>query len=1243
MVRRGGGISLEFCYLRGAMEKEKGKPKLIVSAGLGPEADGIPEKNAPVRRSSGVLKTLLLVSIGVWTVVVVVLQVILTPDALKRIATGFANEYVDGTVSFSSIEASMFKNFPNLNVSIEDFSITYPKGMFQAQAESGQRGAGRSVDAENPLMSLGCGPSVDTLLSFKKFSGGVNYLSAIFGKVRIRRAELEHPRIFAKQYGGGRANWDIFKVTLDDGGEDSSAFRIPSVSLGRICLTDKPMATYSNPEDTVGGGIFIKQVEASGHYSSGKKRLEGLSFTIDSLLVAGRLPSDTLAFALDRFEIDGRGEDYDMRLRSKLHLLLKSAGRMSIPLEATASFIPKLRDKLLSVTDLRVVLATLDIAGEGELDWSGGKSSVRARLAVDKEPVKEVIDFFKANFPILKELKTNARMSAELLCEGCPSDSNFGMPPLTVRLKVPESRLEWTSLKEKGDFSLEATASVKDGAVSAKIPGLRLSINGLDLDVKGKSDDLLGADPLLDLDTEVSAVLGPLVRFIPDSLGIAAEGRMEGRLKGGIRLSQLDIYNFSSSGLEGSFASDGLRLDFLKDSLSAFLGEAAVSIGRSVDKHGIGTTGVAATIDSLFAEHAGSTYFGGSIISLSAHNASETMEGDRSKHPLDVSLDIGALGMMDLDSCFVGLSKSTSSFRFTKKAKGDLAVPYLSFSSANGSFAVRQGVNRFTLSDAVISASAFPNAYETESKRQHILDSLRKAYPGVPLDSVFRKAYGGGFGKGLPDFLSEKDFEKKDIDIRLDESLAEYVRNWDISGSLKIGEAKVISPYYPLENKLTGVDCSFDNNRVRLSEARLSSGGSDISARGTLSGLKRSLTGRGRLSLDLGISSDFIDADEILGAINAGKNFVPPGGNTALAEIDDESYLDSVRENSVIDTTADKLVVIPSNLNARISLQAGKIKYSKLETSWASSDIEMKERCLQVTNTLAMTNMGDIFIEGFYSTKTKKDLKAGFDLMLSNITAEKVIELFPVVDSLVPMLSSIRGLLDCEVAATASIDTSMSLVLPSLSGILKLDGKNLALADGVEVNKLRKTLMFKDKDSSNVDNMSIRGIIKDNKLEVFPFVVNVDRYRLAASGLQNFDQKFQYHISALKSPVPFRFGVNLKGSLEDWRWRLAKAKYKNAIVPAFDDQVDDLRFKLLGSIHNIFDRGAEGALEQNERAHQAIEDKKSELSYSVDSQVDSLSASELKTIEELEAVEGKTEEVGPTSPDGGEEETGDAR
>ena len=79
-----------------------------------------------------------------------------------------------------------------------------------------------------------------------------------------------------------------------------------------------------------------------------------------------------------------------------------------------------------------------------------------------------------------------------------------------------------------------------------------------------------------------------------------------------------------------------------------------------------------------------------------------------------------------------------------------------------------------------------------------------------------------------------------------------------------------------------------------------------------------------------------------------------------------------------------------------------------------------------------------------------------------------------------------------------------------------------------------------------IDSISVDLAIKDNKIEVFPFLVEMDRYKVAVGGTHNLDMTFNYHLSVLKSPVPFKLGIDITGNLDDFKYKITKCKYKQA-------------------------------------------------------------------------------------------------
>ena len=72
--------------------------------------------------------------------------------------------------------------------------------------------------------------------------------------------------------------------------------------------------------------------------------------------------------------------------------------------------------------------------------------------------------------------------------------------------------------------------------------------------------------------------------------------------------------------------------------------------------------------------------------------------------------------------------------------------------------------------------------------------------------------------------------------------------------------------------------------------------------------------------------------------------------------------------------------------------------------------------------------------------------------------------------------------------------------------------------------------------------------------------------------LQDLDMNFEYHISILKSPIPFKLGLNITGNLDDMKFRLGKAKYKDAVTPVEIRKVDSTRLNLGTQIVQDFRR-----------------------------------------------------------------------
>lgn len=407
----------------------------------------------------------------------------------------------------------------------------------------------------------------------------------------------------------------------------------------------------------------------------------------------------------------------------------------------------------------------------------------------------------------------------------------------------------------------------------------------------------------------------------------------------------------------------------------------------------------------------------------------------------------------------------------------------------------------------------------------------------------------------LPDFLSEKDFSKSDLSIQIDSSITRFVREWNPQGELKVHSGSLAAKAFPLKTSFAALDASLDGNVFDLHSLGVKSGSSQLVISGKLKDVHRLLSSTmSVVNVDLGIYAKRLNLNELLDAFNG-------------RVVDGEAVeaVDTVQAET-------KLLVIPANLIADIDLNASLVNYSTFDIDSLSSKIAVRERTAQILDAKATSPMGNIMLDAFYSSRTKTDISSGLDLSLRDVTAERVIDLVPAVDDVLPMIKSLTGKLNFDLSVMTQLDSNMRVVTPSIDGVFSISGRNLRIDEPKNFSKFLRFLLFRKRDYSHLDELDVSGIVKDNELQVLPFVIQLDKYAVGLSGTQNFNQQFQYRVSMIKSPFLIRFGLKLYGDdFQKIRFRPIKSDYKRvAQVPDYTDDVEFERSNIIGMVRNPF-------------------------------------------------------------------------
>ena len=407
-------------------------------------------------KAKKIIRNVLLGILGFFLLMLITVQIILSPRFLTRMVNKYAADYVDGTVHVDKVRASVFRSFPYLNLLADGLSVTYPHDKF-AQYDALCTETGRFA-----LVNRGRGEEEDTLASVRKLDVSVNALALLDKKVDIRRALVYSPRIFAHYYDSTAANWDIIKLP---GSQDTTSKESMPIIVRKAGLLERPYVVYTNPRDPLHALIAMKDIMFKGNLNTADIRHTRWGLDVDSLFVSGRLPADTLALGLDHLGLHGGSESLVLDAQSKAHIASASYGRMALPIGLLAQ--GSLPDREDGAVEVRVDTAALNAASlvqqaQGDVILRGDRTTVNASAKIDDCPLTAIANDYGTLIPELRKIHTNAILSLQANCEGDFVPAENRIPDITARLRVPRTDIAYEGIPYRGYTDIDLNAATDE-------------------------------------------------------------------------------------------------------------------------------------------------------------------------------------------------------------------------------------------------------------------------------------------------------------------------------------------------------------------------------------------------------------------------------------------------------------------------------------------------------------------------------------------------------------------------------------------------------------------------------------------------------------------------------------------------------------------------------------------------------------------------------------------------------------
>lgn len=1082
--------------------------------------------------ASLIVLILILISLVIW---------ILTPERLTPLVEKYGTEYIDGELHVKRVELTFWSTFPHFNVDVDSLVII----SHSMRGLTAEEQKALPKDATKPF-------------TIKGFHGGINLLHLLKGEIAMHDIILDHPTITLVDVRPGISNYNIFPPSEEKTEEPVS---IPDFSFSNFILKGTTPIRYVSLSDNIDTHITLQPSNISGE----KAPTYRLKVDADAGAEIGSITLDGLHLGAGGDILWKREQPYRIELRQFMAGL----------------------NNITTVTD-----AVIDFEKELAID--------RFNIKMPEVAINEFIALIPKNMRgELAKVRNNLKLAvtASMYRRYVPSVNS--LPPMDFTVRVPQGVLDYDRLHLSA-LALDMSGhidNVNRDQSTVSLHNLYAAGEGVTLTMKGDATRFF-TDPKMKGTMRGTVDLARLPKVLTQKMGLSVSGNLiVDALFEGCQ-SYLTRENFHRLRLEGDASLHNLRVKMPEMDINVWMRNVEMQLGTankfvrsSVVADSLLTASI--KIDTVAGSMPGMSLKGGNLkLGAGIRNVAQSANKELIT-PLGASMVIGRLNLMAIEqpanpfATGAAALPDTTTLRLRdvhanaslKRFQDQARVPEMAVDLNAKRIRYADRLNRISFKKPMLSLLLHPQAPKRGKRMQARIDSLHRLYPTLPEDSLVQMArrlrkHRGGINDG-----------STQMDFGVDDDTRSLLRKWNASGHVTAEKARLLTPYFPIRNVLTHVDVRFNNDSIIIKNTRYRGGRSDFTINGTLSNLTRALTSKSKrqpLRLSMSIVSDTIDVNELAAAAFAGAAFAQKQAENSGLSMPDFDNDDAMQQaiTAVADPNDAGPLLIPTNLQGNIRMSAKYVVYENFLFNSMRGSAEIYDGALNLRDLRARTQMGSIDLNALYQGMKPDSLSFAFGVRVHDFHIGRFLDLFPSLDTIMPLLQDVDGIINGSIAATTDLAQNMDLKIPTLAATVALEGDSLRLLDAETFRKIGKWLLFKRKNRNIIDHMSVKLVVKNSIMELFPFIFDIDRYKLGVMGSNDMDMNFKYHVSVLKSPIPFKFGINISGNPNKMKIRLGGAKVKSEKVAQQITLNDSTRINLIEQIDNIFRRGVSRAKER---------------------------------------------------------------
>ena len=410
---------------------------------------------------------------------------------------------------------------------------------------------------------------------------------------------------------------------------------------------------------------------------------------------------------------------------------------------------------------------------------------------------------------------------------------------------------------------------------------------------------------------------------------------------------------------------------------------------------------------------------------------------------------------------------------------------------------------------------------------------------------------------------------------RRDTSATTLLAEWNPEVDVDFKEGNLFFSSMDERVSIPDIRFTYLNDSLYLDESRVIIGQSDFALRGVVTAISDYLDDKGLLTADLSFVSDNADVDELLelvsgfgandGADEGIGNEAGNGENEVAVQVSGGEISEESEVSGDIEEDDSEPFIVPMGVDVNLHTDIKRAHALGQDIENVRGGITVKDGVAVVRQLGFTSDAARMQMTAMYKSPRKNHLFVGLDFHLMEIQIDKLIDMIPAIDSVVPMLKSFSGEAEFHLALQTNLDSNYQPKKSTLLGAASIEGKELVVLDSETFDTIASMLLFSKKTVNKIDSLEVDVTLFRDEVDIYPFLIGMDNYQVILSGRHNLDMSFNYHLDCLS---PVRLGLDVKGSLDNLKFALTPTRYKNLFKPERRNDIQERTLKLMEMINS---------------------------------------------------------------------------